>query len=103
MVVPQSVRNQDVDASDAGRVDPRLTTACRGVALLETIVMSKTLWTMRSGSHQLEAAIVWTERQWELRLLAHGRLITWRRFTRRSTAVAYADVFQQDLERAGWQ
>jgi len=71
-------------------------------ALLEPFP-HKTLWTMQRQTHRLTAEVVCTDGHWELRLFAQHQLITWRRFAQRVTAVAYADLLQQDLERDGWQ
>ena len=72
-------------------------------AALPQTFSHKTLWTMRQAPHQITADIAWTAGQWELRLFSDSELITSRRFAHRSAAVAYADLFQQDLERDGWQ
>jgi hypothetical protein len=58
---------------------------------------------MHRDSSQVTAEVVWTDAQWELRLFGDGGLITWRRFPQRASTVAFADCFQQELERDGWQ
>ena len=67
------------------------------------VASRKTLWIMRRDAYQIEAAMACMNGEWELRLMDHVSLITWRRFRVRSLAVAWADLFQQDLERDGWQ
>ena len=83
------------------RMDALLTAADRA-AVVESLSMRKRLWILRRDVHQVEAQIVWRERQWELQLFSGGSLITWRQFAQRSAAVTYADLFQQDFERDGW-
>ncbi len=90
------------------RTDVALSTGRHRVLSANTAALTpfpfrKSLWIMRSDDDNIEAVIAWTHGQWELRLLSRGALITWRRFAKRPVAVAYADLFQQDLERAGWK
>lgn len=63
----------------------------------------KPLWSLRHATHELSAEVVFTNGEWELQILALGALITWRRYPRRTSAVAYATVIQQNLERNGWK
>ena len=85
------------------RLDTRSGATGLGEAVTPAHAESKVLWILRHDTHQVVADIVWTETWCELRLFSRGSLITWRRFARRSEAVAYADLFQQDFERAGWE
>jgi hypothetical protein len=63
----------------------------------------ETLWTLHQNTRRITAEVWRTAGEWELRLFGQGLLITWRRFSQRAQAIAYADFIQQDLEGDDWR